>query len=281
MFYKAIQPGAIGHSVQFLYAAAVCKEIGYEGYWFDAGQDFKADLSQTKDLLAQTGLKAAGFGLPLDFRRDLAAFEEGLLNLPVKARYARELGITGCATWILPFHDTLDFEENYALHMERLRLVCEVLQDEGIRLGLEFVAPETMRKGKAHPFIHTLGGILNLCDDIDVNSCGVLLDAYHWHLAGQPLEDFSRLMGQDVVCAHVMDAPAGVPDEDQLDNVRCLPGATGVLNLAEFFAGLSSLAYDGPVVVEPFEPRLARLPFKEAAREVMGALEKVWPKASN
>lgn len=278
MFYKAISPGNIGHSIPFLQAAAPSAKAGFEGYFFDAGLDFHGEAARTKDLLAQHNLKAAGFFLPVEFRQDLATFEEGVLHLPARARFAREIGITGCVTWIMPFHDTLDFEENYALHKERLTLVCQMLGDEDIRLGLEFVGPKSLRMGKKHEFIHSLGGMLNLCDDIDANTCGLLLDAFHWQLAGQEFGDFNRLQPQDVVCVHINDAAANVPDHEQQDGVRRLPGTTGVLNLDEFFAGLELLGYDGPVVVEPFEPFLGQIPFEQAARVTLRSMNRVWPK---
>ncbi len=79
-----------------------------------------------------------------------------------------------------------------------------------------------------------------------------------------------------IVCAHVMDAPANIPEEEQNDNVRRLPGTTGVLRIEEFFAGLKMAGYDGPVLVEPFEAFLAEIPFEDAVKLTAKALDRVW-----
>ena len=70
---------------------------------------------------------------------------------------------------------------------------------------------------------------------------------------------------------HVNDAPAGVPVEEQLDNVRALPGETGVIDIAGFLQSLQAIGYDGPVVPEPFKKELADLPSDDARLETVGA----------
>ena len=59
-------------------------------------------------------------------------------------------------------------------------------------------------------------------------------------------EDFAKFPDESwVVCAHIMDAPAGIPREEQEDVVRALPGSTGVLRIGEFFEGLKNMAIQG------------------------------------
>lgn len=279
MFYKALDTGNIGHGqVSFLQAAQPAKAAGFEGFWFDAERDFGADLNKTLDTLKQTGLKAAGFGLPLEFRKDDGTFASGISKLPDRVAYARSLGITRCATWVMPSHDSLDYKANFALHRDRLRTAAQILKDEGISLGLEFVASPHLWNSAKHPFIHDLDGMLTLCDAIGTGNCGILMDAWHWHLSGHDFNDFRKLKcPEQIVLAHVMDAPANTPDELQLDNVRRLPGTTGVINIDAFFAGLMMAGYDGPVSVEPFEPCLAVLSFEQALALVKKRLDSVWP----
>lgn len=279
MFYQALDTGCIGHgNAGFLEAAALAARHGFEGFWFEAGRDFTIPAAQTAALLKAHGLQAAGFSLPLDFRGEDAAFQSGLDKLPSRAAYARAIGITRCATWIMPAHDTLDFDSNFALHKERLSKAAAILKQEGIWLGLEFVGPENMRRGKRHPFLHNLDGILSLCGAIGTGNCGLLLDIWHWQLAGQTFADFNRFSDpRQVVCVHLNDAPPNIPDADQVDQVRRLPGTTGVLNAAAFFAGLHKAGFDGPVMAEPFEPFLGSIPLEDAIRVVKRHLDRVWP----
>jgi sugar phosphate isomerase/epimerase len=83
---------------------------------------------------------------------------------------------------------------------------------------------------------------------------------------------------QDVVYVHVNDAPAGVALEAQKDNVRRLPGETGVIDAARFLRNLEQIGYSGPVMVEPFDERLKALAPNEAIQKTKDALDSVWPK---
>ena len=93
--------------------------------------------------------------------------------------------------------------------------------------------------------------------------CGFLLDSWHWYTAHETAEDVRRLRPQQVVDVHVNDAPAGVEIDEQLDNVRDLPGATGVIDIATFLSALQHIGYDGPVMVEPFSERVCAMEREE------------------
>jgi len=254
IMYKAIVPGCIGHGMTFRDAAEPAARAGFEGYWFNIKADSEMPADETRDLLARTALRAAGFDLPVQFRADDAAFEADLARLGALARYAAEIGASRSATWILPSSNTLTYQENFAMHSARLRKVCEVLREYGILLGLEFVGPQTARRGAKYEFAHNLDQMLELCEDIGTGNCGLLLDAWHWDMAGQTRADFKKFSAGQVALVHINDAPDGIAPDEQIDSVRKLPGETGVLKISEFFGGLKSIGYDGPVLAEPFVP---------------------------
>jgi sugar phosphate isomerase/epimerase len=276
--YKTVSPGAIGHGKSFKDAAEACAKAGFKGYWFEMWSDAALPAGETRALLAKTGLRAAGFGLPVDFRGEKAEFEADLAKLETHARYAESIGATRCATWILPYSNTLPYAENFILHRDRLRACCEVLKAHGITLGLEFISPPKLRKGVKHEFAHNLDQMLELCAAIGTGNAGLLLDVWHWDMAGLPRADFSKFTGKQVALVHINDAPEGIPVSEQEDLARRLPGETGVLRIAEFFDGLKSIGYDGPVLAEPFTPRLKEMPFEKALETVMESINKVWPK---
>jgi len=275
--YKTLSPGDIGHGLSFKEAAKTGADAGYEGYWFSIVNDSKSDVGETKELLAETGLRAAGFGLPVEFRQDENTFRSDLGMLESYAKYAAEIGAKRSATWILPFSETYTYEENFKLHSTRLKKCYEILNNYGILLGLEFVGPPSMRRGKKYEFAYNLDKMLELCDSIDPGKCGLLLDVFHWDLAGQTRGDFSKITNNQVALVHINDVPAGVPVEEQLDGDRRLPGETGVLRIAEFFDGLKSIGYDGPVVAEPFEKKLSEMSYQQAVKTVIDAINRVWP----
>ncbi len=273
--FRNLNAGAVGIRLPPAEIIALAREAGFEGVDFPGG----LPPGELRERCRQHGLRIGAMGLPVEFRADEAAYERGLAGLRAAAAGAAEAGCTRCATWLRPCSEELTYLDNFRLHVRRLRPVAEILGEYGIRLGLEYVAPRTSRLGKRYEFVHTLPQVLELCGAIGTGNVGVLLDSWHWYTAGESLDDLKRLDNRLVVQVHVNDAPAGIPIDEQKDNVRDLPGATGVIDIAGFLQTLAAMGYDGPVTPEPFRPDLAGLPAAEAARRVGAALGAVWQAA--
>jgi sugar phosphate isomerase/epimerase len=137
--------------------------------------------------------------------------------------------------------------------------MARALASEGIQLGMEFLGPKTLRNEKPYPFVHTMDGMLELNRDVGANA-GLLLDCWHWWSSHSTVEALKKLKPEQVVYVHVSDAPLGIPEDEVIDNVRCLPGETGVIDIAGFLGTLNAIGYDGPVVAEPFKKELDQLP---------------------
>ena len=279
--YKALSSGHLGFPDRSVKDdAPLAAKYGYEGICFDIKKASAAfSPSEFSELLAKNMLKNAGFGLPVDFRKSREIYETDFGQLRTCCEFAKETGSTRCITAIMPFSDTLDYRSNFTQHKERLTPVAKLLEEYGIRFGLEFVGPPSLRKGKAHEFIHNLDGLKELLDAIGTSNMGYLLDVFHWDLAGQVFDDFKKIPGNElVVMAHINDGQKGLGREEQQDLSRELPGATGVLRIAEFMKGLQNLNYDGPVVVEPFYAPLKAMDIEDAVKTAKAAMDKVWPK---
>ena len=280
--YKGFSSSLLGFRGRLLKDdVSLALENAYEGINFNIAEEYlnDSDPGKIKELLQKSNLKPGGFGLPVDFRNAEEKYEENFAKLPDYCKYAKEIGMDRCITWIFPSHDTLDYKANYKLHKDRLTRVAKTLEEYGIRFGLEFVGPPRERKGKKYEFIHNLDTLMELLNDIGTSNMGILLDAYHWDMAGQTSDDFKKIPGNKwVIMAHINDAPLGIPVEEQKDLVRDLPGATGVIRIAEFFKGLGGLDYDGPVYVEPFSDPLKAMDFPDAVKTAKAAMDKVWPK---
>ena len=252
-------------------------KYGYEGIIIDIAAEYKKDPAQFRELLEKNNLKNGGFGLPVEFRQSEEKFEEGMKMLPACCDFARKTGANRCITWLFPSSDTLDYKSNFELHKTRLTKAAKILEEYGIRFGLEFVGPPGELKGKKYEFIHNLDTLNELISAIGTSNLGYLLDVWHWDLAGQTYEDFKKIPGEEwVVMAHINDAPKGVAVDEQIDIVRELPGATGILKIADFMKGLRELKYDGPVYVEPFYAPFKTMPFEDALKEAKAAMDKVW-----
>ena len=149
-----------------------------------------------------------------------------------------------------------DFLTNFKFLVDRLGPAAKILKEYGHRIGLEFIGPITLRKGKRYPFIHTLEGMRGLAAAIGTGNVGILLDVWHLYTAHGSLDDVREMRQEEIVVVHVNDAPAGVDVDAQLDNVRLLPGESGVIDIAGFLQTLAAMGYDGPVTVEPFSQRV-------------------------
>ena len=278
--FRNMSPGAIGIQGSMAEVLPLAKKAGFQGIDLNIREAAKITAESSADevsrLFDEARMRMGGWGLPVDFRKDEDTYLKGLEQLPELARLGEALGCRRVPTWISPASDELTFEENFQLHVRRLRGVAEVLRDFGCSLGLEFVAPKTSRAGRKHEFLHDLPGMLKLCEAIGTGNVGLLLDAWHWYTAHGTIEQIRNLRAEQVVYVHVNDAPAGVAVDEQIDNVRCLPGATGVIDIAGFLGTLAEIGCTAPVTPEPFVKELREMPAAEAAQTVGKTMAKIW-----
>jgi len=276
--YSAFAGGAIGVQVGFEESVELAAHFGFEGIFVDPGYLIKAGPETVVQMLEERNLHAAGWGLPVRLLADQAQFDQSLEKLPAMAEACSGARALRCGTWLPPASDDMPREEMFRFLVDRLVQVCQVLKKSDVRLGLEFIGPATSRAGKKYEFIYTMDGMLELCSAVGTGNVGLTVDAWHIYTGGGSMDDVLKLSDEDVVYVHVNDAPAGVAVEDQRDNVRRLPGETGVIDCARLLRNLQQIGYSGPVMVEPFDQRLKALKPNEAIRKTKDALDSVWPK---
>ena len=278
--FRNLSPGAISIRTDLAGAIDLAQRHGWQGLDLPIGEAVRLVAERTPEdvgaLFEQARLRLGGWGLPIDWRGDYD--RAALATLEQQAALAQRLGCTRVYTWLLPSSDELPFRENFDRHVARLRPIAEVLAAHGCRLGLEFIGPRTMREGRRYGFIYTAEGMLCLAQAIGPN-VGLLVDSYHWYTGLGTLADLRALRADDVVYVHVNDAPEGVAVEAQIDQVRRLPAATGVIDLAGFMGALREVGYDGPVTPEPFEQRLKELAPDDACRAAHESMLELWRRA--
>lgn len=213
-------------------------------------------------------------GLPVEFRRDEAAFTSGMAQFPAYARGLRRAGVGKVTTYVLPRSDALTYLANFKLHAARLREIARVLGDAEIRFGIEYVAPKTLWTTGRYPFVHTMAEMRELIAEINRPQVGLVLDSWHWYHAGDTPADIAALPADAVVSVDLNDAPAGVPKNQMVDGRRELPAATGVIDLRAFLGALESIGYHGPVRAEPFNEAVRQMAPAEAAQAAAAALRK-------
>jgi sugar phosphate isomerase/epimerase len=100
-----------------------------------------------------------------------------------------------------------------------------------------------------------------------------VLDCWQWYTSHETAEDLGALRREQVTYLHLNNAPAGLEVDEQLDDRRMLPGATGVIDVATFLGALVSMGFDGPVTVEPFSAEVNALEPHARVRAAKGSLD--------
>jgi sugar phosphate isomerase/epimerase len=276
--FRNFCPGCVGIRADFETNLDFATRFGFEG--MDPVGDFATPGAATamRERYQRAGLRPGGWGLPVEFRKDDAAFREGMKELPRVAAAARDLGCFRCSTWVPSWSDDLTYREQYVLWRDRFSAIADVLGGFECRLGLEFLGPRTLREAHRHEFIHTLPQMTEMVRDVGPNA-GLLLDSWHWYTAGGTLDEVGALTDADIVYVHVNDAPPGIPIDEHIDSKRALPGETGVIDIVGFLQALYDVGYTGPVTPEPFSERVNAMAAENAARETGESLVRVWREA--
>ncbi len=271
--------GSIGVRADQLEAIRLAHEHGFESVTPEA--EFLSRLSdeQLRKLRADMEMKAlvwGAAGLPVEFRRDEKTFSDGIKRLPQLAAGLQRAGVTRIGTWLSPAHAELTYVANFRQHANRLRVCGKILGDHGLRFGLEYVGPKTLWASNRHSFVHTMAETKDLIGEIGLDNVGFVLDSWHWYTAHETVDDLRTLKNQDVVACDLNDAPTGIPIDQQIDNQRELPAATGVIALKEFLSVLMEIGYDGPIRAEPFNQELNRMDNDSATAATAKAMQKAF-----
>jgi sugar phosphate isomerase/epimerase len=279
--YKNLNLGLLGHpNVHFEDVVALAKRHGYAGVDLDIAfieaRVRAHGLDRTREWFATTGLRASSVGMNVSWREADSdeSFDASLKAFDAQAALAKAFGITRCQTWVMPRSDALSYRQHFAKVVPRLAQCADAAAAHGLRMGLEFVGPATLRAGHPHPFVHTLDGMLTMACAVGDNT-GLLLDAFHWWTSHGTEQELRQLHNDDVVYVHVNDARAGLGPDAQIDNQREQAGSTGVIPIKPFLDALRAIKYDGPIAVEPFNAAIKTMTPDEAARRTSAALDHI------
>ncbi len=278
-FTMHLDGGAIGVDASQKELINLAHQHGFESV--SAFPSYLVDLSpgEMETLLGEMKQKKlvwATAGLPMDFRKDPDTFQQGLAKLPSLAKGLQRAGVTRVGTWIMPNHPDLNYLQNFRQHAVRLREAAAVLEDHGLRLGLEYVGPKTLWTANTFPFMHTMTETQELITAIRRPNVGLLLDSFHWFTAGEQAKDILKLSNQEVVACDLNDGHQGRSREEQIDGQRELPLTSGVIDAKAFLEALVAIGYDGPVRAEPFNQALNQLDNQAAVQKTAQAMKKAF-----
>lgn len=278
-FTLDLNPGAIGVGANQVEAIEYAAKYGFESVVANSGFLLSLDNTARVDLakmMTEHGVVWGAAGLPVDFRKDEATFKAGLKKLPAAAKAMQRAGVTRVSTWLMPCHGELTYMANFRQHAHRLRECVKILGDHGQRFGMEYVGPKTLWASKRHCFIHSMSETKDLIAEIGEGNVGFVLDSWHWYTAHETADDLRTLTNDDIVACDLNDAPAGLAIDEQIDNQRELPSASGVIDLKTFLGVLVEIGYDGPVRAEPFNAKLRALENDDACLATSMAMKKAF-----
>ncbi|MFO7946972.1 MAG: sugar phosphate isomerase/epimerase family protein [Armatimonadota bacterium] len=231
----------------------------------------KEGVQAVRDLFEAHGVIPASWGIPVDWKGPEDSYRDTLADFPRWAETGVAVGCPRACTWIPPAIDT-DPDEFYEMAVRRWREIGQIAADYGLRLGLEWVGPATLR-AEGNEFIHTMDGLLEMERDIGLDNVGLLVDSFHWYTAGHSADELAAVGVEKIVHVHINDAPDR-PREEQIDGERLLPGE-GIIDLQAFVGALDRAGYDGFMGIETFSDELKSLPAQEAARKAFEAGSRV------
>ena len=270
---KASQTEAIDYAARFGFDS-----VDADGRYL--GGLTQGDLAGLLETMRQKKVAWAIAGFPVDFRKDDGAFSEGMKSFPAFCAGLERAGVKNMTTWISPASADRTYLENLRLHARRLHEAAGVMQDHGLRFGLEYVGPKTLWSAQRYPFVHDMAGMKELIGEIDRPNMGLVLDSWHWYTSGEKKQDILSLKSAQVVSVDLNDAPAGIPVDQQVDGKRELPASTGVIDIAAFLGGLKAIGYTGPVRVEPFNEAVRKMAPEQAITAAKAALDKAFAQVS-
>ncbi len=278
-FTMDLTGGAIGVRAGQIDGVKLASKYGFESVAPDSGYLASLDdvgRSDLATLMKEEGIVWGAAGLPVEFRKDEDTFRGGLKQLPELAKAMERAGVTRVGTWLRPYHPELTYVANFRQHARRLRECVKVLGDHGQRFGMEYVGPKTLWASQRHSFIHTMAETKDLIAEIGQDHVGFILDSWHWYTAHETADDLRTLSNKDVIACDLNDAPAGLEIDQQIDNQRELPSATGVIDMKTFLGVLVEIGYDGPIRSEPFNAKLNAMENDEACAVTAAAMKKAF-----
>lgn len=250
----------------------LCQAGGFDSLAIGPNLVAGREPAEVRGLLESSGIKPGAWGVPFNWRGSLEEHQTGLEAFREQSKLMASIGVTRCATWILPASNEMNFDQLGEFHVSRLTPVAAVLAEHGMSFGMEFIGPKTLRDSFRYPWVYTMNEMLRVGSEIGDN-VGVLLDLWHLYTSGGSIDEVRKVKESKIILVHINDAPLGVERDDLVDNKRGLPGATGVLPLKEFMGALREIGYTGPVEAEPFDDTLKDVSEDERLEKVAKSME--------
>lgn len=133
-------------------------------------------------------------------------------------------------------------EEEWAWSVESMRQVAEYAKET----GTVTIAVEPVNRFETH-FLNIAEDAVQYCKDVGIGNMTVHLDCFHMIREETSFKDAVETCGMRYLgYVHVCESNRGVP-------------GTGLVPWQEFFTALKGINYEGPLVIESFDPGFEEL----------------------
>lgn len=275
-FTIAFVPGSIGIKADQGRSIELAAEYGFESVQPFGPQLLNEGVGRYVEALKSNNLKWAAARLSVSLHGDEDTYSSALAKLPQEAKALNQAGVTRVGTDISSSSDTLNYLDNFKLTSRRLRETASVLEDHGLRLGLEYLGTKRLWTARRHAFVHSMKECQQLIAEAGKSNVGLVIDSWHWWTARDTIDDIIKLSNSEIVSADLNDAPRGIERELQYDNQRELPATTGMIDAKAFLGAFVKIGYDGPIRAEPFNKRLDDMDDEQASETTAAAMKKAF-----
>jgi sugar phosphate isomerase/epimerase len=281
--FKNLSPAVLGVSGRESEVIELALSHGFKGLDLSlvefAQQVRDQGMARAARLLTSARLKLGSFPLPVRWQHDSPDYQADLQQLAELAAVAREAGCQRAVTTIEPASDERVYHENFEFHRRRLAELADLLAEDGIRLGVGFVAPHRCREDRAYQFMQTADEVLMLLGTVASPHIGLALDTWHWHLGGGTIQHLRSLAADKIVSVSLGDAEPGLTAANAESATRRLPGDGGAVDNAGVLAALAELGYHGPVTPTADPSQFAGQSRDQIVKSTAAAFDAVWKAA--
>lgn len=209
-------------------------------------------IASAKRYLASAPLKVSSLRLPIHWDGDDQEFSTELEKLAGMLPTAKELGCDLFYTLVQPGSDHRVYHQNFEFHCVRLRKLAEVLESEGMRIGLMISSIPSEQAVFRQPFLNSWEGLVTLVRMLSADNVRAILDLWHWSVGGGTLEQIRQFGTDKIGDVRVADLPeTNKPIAELSSQDRVLPSESSRIDLTGAVGLLHELGYAGPITPYP------------------------------
>jgi D-psicose/D-tagatose/L-ribulose 3-epimerase len=225
------------------------RELGFEAIDLSVAKPEMFPVEPVKRALEETGLEpvitttlAPEHNL---ISPDPAVRQSGVENLKKIVDIANRLGVKIVAGVIYAAWgyktSRMRTEEEWNRSVECMREVAGYAKATGNAV----LAVEVINRYVTH-FLNTAEDAVKYCESVGMDNVKVHLDSFHMMIEEESFAGAIRRCGQRLAYFHTCESHRGIP-------------GTGLVPWKEVFDALDEIGYDGPLVIESYDPKFERV----------------------